>query len=208
MQGGDFIIMLLDLLMYENANVFNLALELLFKTGFRTTAALKHMESVFLVLNSEEQTRISRMREDIVTLTNGFHTFESWGVSDSFSNHDATKFTQMKDICKRLRYMCSAGGVETGDQSVPDETVQRNMMDLGLLRAISAAIGVPIAEFSGEGLSVLKELMKEVCGLLTMFVYENKRNQAAAFKLLTTLRTWFNYGVGMANALAAIFLNN
>ncbi|CAD7974777.1 unnamed protein product, partial [Amoebophrya sp. A120] len=193
---------------YENANLFQLVLELIFKTGFRTKEALKNMDSVFLVLNTDEDRRIATMRRDIVTLTNGFHTFESWGQSDSFSQHDSEKAKNMNAICRRLRHNCSVGGQDTGDTSVPDETAQRNLLDLGLMRAISAAISIPITEFQGEGLNVLKEMMKEVTGLLTMFVYDNKRNQHAAFEHLPTLRTWFNYGVGMANPIASIFRNN
>ena len=78
------------------------------------------------------------------------------------------------------------------------------------MRAFLAATAIPIEEFAGDAKAtdMLKQLMKEVCSLMAMFCFEHKRNQFALFEHLDELRRWFNYGVGMANAIAAIFKNN
>ena len=131
MLGGDFTTLLLDLLMYKNERLFGLALGLLFKSGFRVQNVLEHSRDLFLVMSEEEAGRISAIRRDVVTLTNAFHTFESWGVGDSFGAQDANKANATKQICVRLRKLCSLGALDE-DTNLPAETVQRNLLDLGL----------------------------------------------------------------------------
>jgi len=50
--------------------------------------------------------------------------------------------------------------------------------------------------------------MKELFSMITQLVAENKNNQAVLFSQLDLLVGWFNYGVGVANTIAAIFKNN
>jgi len=88
--GGNFRVMLLDLLMYQDTELFNQILKVLFSTN-RTKELLQHAKKVFLVVGDKQKKKITRLKADVDDLINLFATYECWGVGDSFGSVQGKK---------------------------------------------------------------------------------------------------------------------
>ncbi len=81
----------------------------------------------------EEKDVMLDLKKDIFLLHNLFATHECWGIGDSFGPIQKNKVDQVKNMCRKLRMLCSRGGLETGDTNFPDAIIQDNLRNLGLV---------------------------------------------------------------------------
>lgn len=203
----EFHTILLDLLMYDSAELFASALELLVLKTKRTEVVLKDLAGVLLLCTPNMVELRDSVLTDILKLSNLIHTHEIWGCLDEFGPIDKKRVNECKNLCIKLRQHCSVGGAGN-DSDEPDRNMQSMLLEMGLVRELKAAFHLPIESLEAEAAKVLKEIMTLICQLLVQMLHSHSAAQAELFSALSNLKSWLNYGVGVSNTITEIFKGN
>jgi hypothetical protein len=99
---------LMDLMMYKNPELFEASLSLLETIFSQRVAIIEAMDGVQLLLQETVPTfeTLETMMAELGTLRNYVESYETWGVQNSFSPIDRTKYQTVLDSLDKLSVMC------------------------------------------------------------------------------------------------------
>lgn len=205
--GASLNTILLDLMMYEDAEIFQTAMATLQGLNHRVAFAMESVGQIGLLCDSEEVHTYRRLKNSVSRLSDLVYTHEDWGVCDAFGPIDQHTYHEAKDILIFLRQMCSIGG-EGNDSETQHKQNQHMLSNLGLGSVLMDTFQIDLNELDEQAQQELLDFMRLVCQLLVQFMNRNSLNQKHIFKQIHRLVSWFSAGVGVANVIAAMFIEN
>merc|ERR1719428_728777 len=120
----------------------------MYALNHRVSSALQTASQVRLLCEKDELKTYAQLKRDVARLSNMFHTFEDWGITDSFAQIDDKMYKEAKDILERLRRQCSSD--PNTDSEVPDRQVQHMLANLGLGKIAIYAFTIPVDVLKGK----------------------------------------------------------
>jgi hypothetical protein len=195
-------VMCVDLMMYDDPQVFSLALELLYHYYMQTSDSMSLLEKV-TILSPRQLELFTVLKVDVATLGKLIYSFENWGVDDHFSTVDNQKFQLFQRISLKIRNLC-----HLGDANTRPAEVQHMLRETELWTHILYTTGLNRMDFSPSCWGLLDRVVALMCSVAAQFVSGNAENQATAFSHLEIIQKLLPTHPDSALLVAEIFRDN
>eukprot|EP00931_Biecheleriopsis_adriatica_P072653 TRINITY_DN47081_c0_g1_i1.p1 TRINITY_DN47081_c0_g1~~TRINITY_DN47081_c0_g1_i1.p1 ORF type:complete len:2919 (+),score=455.88 TRINITY_DN47081_c0_g1_i1:1094-8758(+) len=195
-------VMCADLMMYEDPEIFALALELLFASCCQSADLLNLLDKVELLTPAQDKL-FSTIKHDVFTLGRLIYSIENWGVDDHFSTMDNAKCKQFALLCKKIGNL-----VTTGDGSSSPFEVQKMLHETEFFDHLVYVINMNCSDFPPSSEQLVKSVIAQTCNCAARVVANNSKNQTSAYRSVPHLRRLVGDQPECAGLLAQIFKGN
>ena len=193
----------LDLLMYENPDLFEAAFLTLTRHFSQVTEFLQAMQNVQLLATPQAQRAYDTLRNELSVFRNNIESYEMWGCENDFTEVNKVTIEQVLSTLKKLRNMCETDGDE--GVSADNQNLLRKMNVHDIIVGKTGVFSIDFSEEQQHAGHLLD--IKQLCVLfLQKFVRDNKENREAIFPHIGLLRQQMDHGVrGVPVLLANLF---
>jgi len=194
--------MLIDLAMYQDADLFGTALQLLLSHSLPTEDLLEQLERVRLI-NPQQNQILERLRLEMEDLGKLIYGFENWGVDDYFSGVEKNKLTTAEKICESLRKAC-----REGHEGVPTFDIQAMLCQTEFFSHVLYSLKLDPTDYQHDCRGNLNALTGCLCGAAVMFIRDNPSNQTMMMQVVPYAEKLFDEVPESALLVAEVFRNN
>lgn len=199
----------LDLMMYDDDNLFSKGLQLLLKYKTQRQQFIQNLSELQLLDNPESVNAYETLKMELSTLLHHIESFETWRSEKTTSMSESKKiYENVIDILTRLRYICSSGG---GHEDGPEP----NRMNQDMLRNMGVHTIVLKILYLKTTASELKskdgylfEIKLLSNKFVARFLQGNPVNQHLLFEHIDLFVSQMGHGLGVAFAVAEMFRGN
>lgn len=195
-------VMFIDLMMYDNPELFSLALQMLCRYYMQTTELMGNLDRV-LILTPLQVELFNNLKQDVVALGKLIYSFENWGVDDYFSTINNNKFQQLQRICLKIRNLCHLGDGSTGPREVQDMLKESEFFS-----HICYVVRTNPVDFPASCQGLLAKVVALMCSAGAQFIAGNQSNQLLMFQQLNHVTKLVNTHPDSALLCAEIFKGN
>jgi hypothetical protein len=211
MGGGrtDLVTACIDLLMYDSAELFDMAFCTLTNNFRQERNFLRALENTQLLVSKESVAVYTRLQSELSYFRHHIQSYELWGVTSQFNNEvDMGKVASVKRMLTWMRCECTTEG-GTIDGSLPVTENQILLGNLGVHMVVLECLEID-AEKPAHSLDKhLLEIKELCCKFLEKFVMGNTCNQDRLFPFLEEkFMPLCSSGLGIAPAIASLFVDN
>ena len=193
----------LDLLIYENPDLFEAAFLTLSRHFSQVTEFLQAMQDVQLLATPQAQRAYDTLRNELSVFRNNIESYEMWGCENDFTEVNKVTIEQVLSTLKKLRSMC-----ETDEEDGVSADNQNLLRKMNVHDIIVGKTGVFSIDFSEEQVHAghLLDIKQLSVLFLQKFVRDNKENREVLFPHIGMLRQQMDHGIcGVPMLLSNLF---
>eukprot|EP00928_Gymnodinium_smaydae_P042123 TRINITY_DN28410_c0_g2_i2.p1 TRINITY_DN28410_c0_g2~~TRINITY_DN28410_c0_g2_i2.p1 ORF type:complete len:2582 (-),score=551.41 TRINITY_DN28410_c0_g2_i2:34-7299(-) len=197
-------VMLADILMYDDEQLFALAMELIFHHYCQADDLISHLEKVELLTPNQAEL-FEKIKIDAARFGRLTSSLENWVAKDEYSGTDMQKVQEMTTLCRKLSDWCHLGYPQA--DTTPTE-VQKMLCEVDIYSHIRYVIGLNTEDFVQGADVVMAQVNTEICNLTARFVAGNAKNQTLVFASLSKFEALLDTVPESAFLMAEIFREN
>jgi hypothetical protein len=211
MGGGrtDLVTACIDLLMYESAELFDMAFCALTNNFRQERNFLRALEDTQLLVKEDTVDVYTKLQSELSHFRHHIQSYELWGRVSKFNNEvDMNNVESIKKMLIWMRCECTSEGGAI-DGSEPETEIQMLLGNLDVHEIVLEALEIDMDMHSNDLDAHLLEIKELCCTFLEKFVMANTANQNRLFPFLEEkFMPLCATGLAIAPAIAALFVNN